>query len=74
MRRHFPVSLVNVRSVVTNVLLFDHSLNLLENVGEVEWVKLCHLVNTLVRNDDEIRAPLPGHVEVTQATLVVQVS
>jgi hypothetical protein len=74
MRRHLPVSLVIVRSVVTNVLLFDHGLNLLKDVGEVEWVKLGHLVDALMRNNDEIRASLPRHVKVRQATLVVQMS
>ena len=74
MWRYFPVSFVNVSREVTNALLFDHGLNLLEDVREIKWVKLCHLEHPLMRNDNEIRASLPGDVEVRQTTLIVQMS
>jgi hypothetical protein len=73
-RCDFPISLENMESEVIDALLLHDTVNLLEKISQVKWIKLSKLVKLLMRDNDQLCLPLPVKIDVRETPLVIHVS
>ena len=71
---NLPVALENMESEVVDALLLHDTVNLLEKIPQVEWIKLSKLVKLLMRDNDQLGLPLPVKIEGRETSLVIHVS
>lgn len=69
-----PIALENMETEVVDALLLHDTVNLLEKIPQVEWIKLSKLVNLLMRDNDQLGLPLPVKIEGRETPLVIHVS
>ena len=71
-RRHIPVTFEHVQSEVLHAFLLHDSIDLLEQITKIEWIKFGEFEDSLMRNDDEIRAAVPVEINVAKSPLHVE--
>lgn len=71
---NLPIALENMESEVVDALLLHDTVNLLEKIPQVEWIKLSKLVKLLMRDNDQLGLPLPVKIEGRETPLVIHVS
>ena len=69
-----PIALENMESEVVDALLLHDTVNLLEKIPQVEWIKLSKLVQLLVRDNDQLGLSLPVEIKGRETPLIIHVS
>lgn len=69
-----PIALENMESEVVDAILLHETVNLLEKIPQVEWIKLSKLVHPLVRDNNQMGLSLPVEIKVRETPLIVHVS
>jgi len=69
-----PIALENMESEVVDALLLHDTVNLLEKIPQVKWIKLSKLVQLLVRDNDQLGLSLPVEIKGRETPLIVHVS
>jgi len=67
-----PVALEDMKSEIHDTLLLHDGVDFLKEIPKVKGIKLCQLVELLMRNDDQLCLSLPVEIKVCETPLVIQ--